>query len=580
MKYINLFSHTRREIPSEAAEVSYQLLLRAGYIYPLSAGGYAFTPLGERTLQRILETARRVLRPLHAQEVRLPWLQPAELWTNALQPPLSRLQPAERQMVLASLSEPALLELARLTLRSYRQLPLLLLHQTTRWQLEAPPRAGLLRARENPVLELYALTGDAEYDQQQDPRYNLQPIIQQALKTIFDYLELPVREVESEPDTLQGDQGSAWLYTTPDGDTEALVCPSCGYAATVEAARFKRVQPPREEPLPLQPVLTPDCPTIETLANYLHIPQSRTAKAVFLNAIRFKQEDKTLQKQLVFAIVRGDRAVNETRLKRLLEADELEPASEAEIRAIGAEPGYASPVGLRRVKVIVDSEIPETPNLVAGANRPGYHLLNVNYGRDYQAGLIADIAAARPGDLCPNCGGALRSECGTLIADWMRYQRDFTRRADCLYLDEQGEFEPLRLGRSRLELGRILACLADRHHDEHGLALPLSAAPFPLHIVVLNSKSGQPQAIAADLAQRLEEAGIDLLYDDREESAGVKFNDADLIGLPLRLTVSERSLQSGGIELKWRNQSERTLIPLVEAVDKVLKYLSLPRQRA
>ncbi|MEJ5203254.1 MAG: YbaK/EbsC family protein, partial [Anaerolineales bacterium] len=280
------------------------------------------------------------------------------------------------------------------------------------------------------------------------------------------------------------------------------------------------------------------------------------------------------QKQFVFVVVRGDRPVNETRLKRLLEADALEPAAEADIRAVGAEPGYASPVGLHRALVIVDSEIPETPNLVAGANRPGYHLLNVNYGRDYQAGLVADIAAACPGDPCPKCGEALHAGRGARLAEWTQYQRNFTRRANCLYLNEQGEFESLRLGRGRLELGRILACLADRHHDEHGLALPFSVAPFPLHMVVLNGKSGQPQAIATDLAQRLEQAGIDLLYDDRDESAGVKFNDADLIGLPLRITVSERSLQSGSVEFKWRRSTERTLIPLVETVDRVIQYVS------
>lgn len=580
MKYIHLFSHTRREIPSEATDTSFQLLLRAGYLHSLGAGGYALTPLGERTLQRILDIVRRELRPLHVQEVRLPSLQPAELWGNALQPPLSHLQPPERQMVLASLNEPALLELVRLNIRSYRQLPMLLLHQTIRWQLNAPPRAGLLRARENPVLELFILTDNAEYNQRQDAQGNLRAIIREMLKTIFSRLELPVREVEAEPETLEGEDGRAWLYPTPEGDTGALACPSCRYAATAETARFKRARPSREEPLPLQPVPTPDCPTIEALANYLNIPQSRTAKAVFLNAIRRSREEKTPQKQFVFLVVRGDRPVNEARLKRLLDADELEPASEAEIRAAGAEPGYASPIGLRRATVIVDTEIPETPNLVAGANRPGYHLLNVNYGRDYQAALVADIAAARPGDPCPNCGEALILERGTPLADWLCYRRDFTQRAGCLFLDEHGTFEPLRLERVQLELGHILAGLADRHHDEHGLTLPPSVAPFPLHMVVLNGKSGQPQAIAADLAQRLEEAGIDLLYDDRDESAGVKFNDADLIGLPLRLTVSERSLQSGSVELKWRRAAERTLIPLVEVVDKVNEYLSPSRQHA
>lgn len=580
MKYIHLFSHTRREVPSEAADISFQLLLRAGYIQPLGAGGYVFTPLGERTLQRVLDIVRRELRPLHVQEIRLPFLQPAELWVKALQPPLSHWQPPERQMVLASLSEPALLELIRLNVRSYRQLPMVFMHQSMRWQLNAPPRAGLLRARENPVLEIFILTGDAEHNQQQDAHDNPQAVIREILKTIFSRLELPVREVEAEPETPQGEEGRAWLYPTPDGDTEALICPSCGYAATAEAARFKRPRPPREDALPLQPVPTPDCPTIEALANYLNIPQTRTAKAVFLNAIRYAQEEKTPQKQFVFLVVRGDRPVNEARLKRLLDADELEPASEAEIRAAGAEPGYASPIGLHRAMVIVDEEIPETPNLVAGANRPGYHLLNVNYGRDYQAALVADIAAARPGDPCPNCSEALLPARGTLLADWICYRRDFTRRANCLFLDEHGTFEPLQLERIRLELGHILAGLADRHHDEHGLTMPLSVSPFLLHMVVLNGKSGQPQAIAADLAQRLEQAGIDLLYDDRDESAGVKFNDADLIGLPLRLTVSERGLQSGSVELKWRSENERRLIPLIEAVDRVLECLSHIRTAA
>jgi prolyl-tRNA synthetase len=279
----------------------------------------------------------------------------------------------------------------------------------------------------------------------------------------------------------------------------------------------------------------------------------------------------------IFAIVRGDMDVNETKLANALKAASLRPATEAEIRATGAEPGYASPVGLRKpdqagglpVIVVVDEAIPESPNLVAGANEAGYHLRNVTYGRDYTAQVVADIALARAGDACPQCGDGLEEVRGVEVGNIFKLGTRYTEAMGCTYLDQDGQARPVVMGSYGIGSGRLLACVAEAHHDGYGLTWPISVAPYPVHLVLLKGKKGEGSAetgsseeTAERLFKELQSAGIEVLYDDRDESPGVKFNDADLIGLPIRLTVGERALKQGGVEFKLRNQADKAIVPL------------------
>jgi len=247
----------------------------------------------------------------------------------------------------------------------------------------------------------------------------------------------------------------------------------------------------------------------------------------------------------------------------MIKAQSLRPATEEEIRAVGAAPGYASPIGLKDTLVVVDDAIPASPNLAAGANEDGYHLLNVNYGRDYQADILADIAAAQDGDACPQCGEALYSSRGVEVGNIFKLGTHFSDAMGCTYLDADGAMHPVVMGSYGIGIGRLMACVAEEHHDEHGLVWPISVAPYPVHLVVLAGKgSTETLEIAEQLYAGLRSAGIETLYDDRAESPGVKFNDADLIGLPIRLTVSERALKAGGVELKRRDLAEREIVPL------------------
>ena len=304
------------------------------------------------------------------------------------------------------------------------------------------------------------------------------------------------------------------------------------------------------------------------------MPNSKTAKAVFMIAT-LPEGEKTIQR-FVFAVIRGDMEVNETKLGNAVKAKELRPATEEEIRAIGAVPGYASPVGLKDALVVVDDLIPQSPNLVAGANEDGYHLQNVNYGRDFTAQIVTDLAAAQEGDGCPECGAPLRTVRGVEVGNIFKLGTRYSDAMGCTFLDKDGQIKPVIMGSYGIGFGRLLACIAEEHHDENGLVWPVSVAPYPVHLVVLPGKGeGEQVTTEADqLYADLQAAGVEVLYDDRPESPGVKFMDADLLGMPIRLTVSERARKAGGVEFKRRDQSEKRIIPLAEVIPAVQEEIA------
>jgi len=558
------FTQTRREAPADVDRSGQQFLIRAGYLQPLPGGTTGLLPLGLRVFQRVENQLRNSLAAYQPQEIALPLAQPGELWEPSGLPADRFDSPHRQNVVLAPHSLPALMALLRTQLHSYRQLPALLLRSGSHWQNGPRPRGGLWRGRETHTLEFFNLCPDEDVFKEREA------VIQTALERSLAKLSLPIHLVHTSAHCVGGARHKAahWFCTLPGGEAAALVCPDCGYAADESAARWKRDAAETSSLLPLEKVATPHCPTIESLAAFLRISPAQTAKAVFLTA-----DTGTRAERLVFAVVRGDREVNLIALMEATGARTLRPAEDSEIEAVGAVPGYASPVGLKGVEVVVDPEITTTPNLVSGANEAGFHLRNVNYGRDYSANKVAEIAAARPGAACPNCGGALRAEEGVAIASAFMVDQDLLAEQNCTFMQSNGKPAPVRVGITSLNLSHLMACLAEIHHDNFGLCLPYAAAPLPVHLVVLTSKSGEAEAAAEALADRLESIGLQVLVDDRNERAGVKFNDADLIGLPLRVTVSERALQEGGFEFKPRAAHDKTILSLDELLDQAVANL-------
>ncbi|MDZ4160242.1 MAG: YbaK/EbsC family protein [Anaerolineaceae bacterium] len=541
MRMSQLFSRTRRELPAESDSVCQQLLIRAGYLHESSPGSYVQLPLGRRTLQRLETSIATALEAIGGQKINLPLL------------------------TTQAAFEAVVAQLAREQIHSYRQLPALLYSISPRRLEENRIRGeGLLRLRQLTQLSAYNMDSNLEQSAE-----NYQKVAA-AFQTRFERWSLPVERASAGFDA-SGKTGHTFIQLTPAGDATVLICGSCGYQAERSSARAHKLFPPPEPSLPLELVSTPTASTIESLAELLGVPTARTAKAVFLMASPETSEipsGQPVEEAFVFVVVRGDTEVNETKLANVVQARALRPATEAEIRRVGATPGYASPVGLRGVQVVVDELIPKSPNLVAGANRDGYHLMNVNYERDYNAEQVADITTARDGDRCPECKSRLRAERGVILGRSIQYGAGWAATAGCAFLDEAGKSRPLWFAAHHFGLEHLLAGIAETHHDAHGLRLPAGAAPFSLHVVALAGKSGQPSTAATELTDRLEAAGFEVLFDDRVESPGVKFKDADLIGIPLRLTISERSLSQDCIELKPRG-GEAVLIPLNEALETI-----------
>lgn len=584
MRLSRAFFQTLRDAPADAELMSHKLLLRAGFIQPLGAGIYSYLPLARRSMDKIERIIREEMNAIGGQEITMPVVHPADLWQqtgrwDSAYPELVHWRDrAGRDMTLAMTHEEVVADLARREISSYRQLPQMVYHLQTKFRDEPRSRGGLIRVREFTMKDSYSLDADeAGLDQQFEAH-------REAYRRIFQRCGLETIQVSADVGMMGGSASVEFMALAPAGEDTLLLCPACGYAANREVATFRKPTPPDEAPLPMEKVATPHCKTIAELAAFLGVPESRTAKAVF-----FVAEDQRIRgsegqnvggvsssqfpsvppssppPRLIFAITRGDMEVNETKLRQAAKVTALRPATEEEIRAAGAEPGYGSPVGIKGALVVVDDLVATSPNLAAGANQEGYHLLNVNCGRDYTPDIVADIVAAQGGAPCPACGSPLRAERGIEVGNIFKLGARYSEAIGALYDDPQGVKRPIVMGSYGIGVGRLLATVAELRHDDYGLVWPASVAPFQVHLVLLPKKAPQAVETADRLYAELTAAGFEVLYDDREEpSPGVKFNDADLLGLPLRVTVSARSLEQGGVELKRRDQAERRMVPLAD----------------
>jgi prolyl-tRNA synthetase len=562
-----LFSQTLREAPADSDIASHQLLIRAGYVRQLGTGIFSQLPLAQRSLQKIENIIREEMDAIGGQEITMPVVHPASLWKETgrwfkIGSELTRFEDrAGRDMVLAMTHEEVIADLVRKEISSYKQLPVLLYQIQTKWRDEPRARGGLIRVREFTMKDSYSLDVD---EQGLDVQYRAH---YQAYFNIFHRCGLDVIAVASDTGMMGGSLAHEFMYLTTIGEDTLLICEETGYSANREVAVFLKAPAAAEAPAALQKVHTPATSTIESLANLLKVEKAKTAKAVFFTATLLQNQEEV--ERLVFAVVRGDMDLNETKLGNVVGAKLMRPATEEEISAVGAVAGFASPIGITRknVIVVVDDAVVQSPNLVAGANEKDYHYLNVNYGRDFEADLVRDIAAARSGDRTADGNGVLKEVRGIEVGNIFKLGTFYSNSMNATFQDESGERRPVIMGSYGIGVGRLLACVAEEFRDDQGLKLPITIAPYHVHLVLLPGEQSNPAAdeIYAELVRN----GIEVLYDDRDERPGVKFNDADLIGIPLRLTVSKRSLENGGLEFKRRAGGESQILPRAEVVSTV-----------
>lgn len=562
MRLSTLFFASLRDNPAEAEMVSHKLLVRAGYVRQLGAGIYTLLPLGYRVQRRIEQVIREEIDGIGGQEMEMPVVHPADLWKESgryakIGPELVRFKDrGGREMVLAMTHEEVVADLLRDLVKSYRQLPAIVYHFQTKFRDEPRARGGLIRVREFVMKDSYSLDADEEG---LDGAYQAHHA---AYERIFARLGLRTVAVGADVGIMGGTLAHEFMVLNQHGEDTLVLCDACGYAVNQQIAQVRKPEPPAEEPMPTEEVATPGTDTIATLAEHLRVGTDRTAKAAFF---------VTGDGRLVTAIVRGDFEVNETKLVNALKAvGGMRPATVEEIRAAGMEPGYASPIGASGATVVVDELAARSPNLVAGANRQGYHLRNVNVGRDFTPDLVADITNAREGDACPDCGAPVALRKGIEVGNIFKLGTDFTEKLGATYLAEDGSRHHVVMGSYGIGLGRSLACIVEEHHDEKGIAWPASVAPYDAHLVALSAGRDPAVGEAAEgLYRLLTDAGVEVLYDDRDESPGVKLTDAELLGMPRIVTISPRSLAGGGAEVTERASGERSVRPIDEVAQQL-----------
>jgi len=560
MRLSALFFTTLRDDPAEAEMPSHRLLLRAGYVRQLGSGLYSLLPLGFRVTQRVEQVIREEMDRIGCQEMSMPVVHPADLWRGTgrydqIGPEMARFKDrGGRDMVIAMTHEEVVADLLRDIVRSYRQLPVMIYHFQTKFRDEPRSRGGLIRVREFVMKDSYSCDRDeAGLDRSYQLHY-------EAYERIFERLGLRAIAVASDVGMMGGSGAHEFMVLNTAGEDVLVLCDACGFSANRQVAR---VRPPDEAPgaetgamaaqFPMEEVETPGATTIASLATFLDIPEAETAKAAF-----FVSGDG----RLVAAVVRGDREVNETKLANVVAAvGGMRPAQVEEIRAAGMEPGYGSPLGARGTTVVVDELAARSPNLVAGANRVGWHVRNVNVGRDFTPDLVADIDNAQEGDACPTCGSPLFLRNGIEVGNIFKLGTKYTVALGATYLGEDGAAHPIVMGSYGIGLGRNVACIVEAHHDEKGIVWPAEVAPYRAHLVAIGADRN-PQV--REVAERLHAAALaagsnhEILYDDRNESPGVKFTDAELLGMPTILTVSPRSLAAGGVEVTDRATGARS----------------------
>lgn len=567
MRVSQLFGRTLRRAPAEVESEAYQLILRAGLARQVAAGIYSYLPLGWRVVHKIASILRDEMNRIDGQEMLMPAIVPAELWKEsgrwyAIDDTLWRIQDRNgREFVLAMTHEEVITDLARREVRSYRQLPFMVYQIQSKVRDEPRPRGGLLRMREFLMKDAYSFHADVEDLDRYYPR------MYQAYLNIYRRVGVPATPVQADPGMIGGTGSHEFILASDLGEAVIVRCTACSYAANQEVAVAQRptfYTDVEAAAPPAEPVETPDVKTIEDLQRFFNLPADAFLKTVVYFA----------DGRLVAAVVTGDAEVNEVKLANALHLSSLRLASDEELRAARITPGFVSPVGLQNVEVVVDEGV--LPHAyIAGANRKNYHLRNVLPGRDFPRDHVVDIALVSAGQACTLCGGALIEQHGIELGHTFKLGTKYSEALGARYLGPDGQEAPVVMGCYGIGLDRLLTAIVDANHDAKGIVWPASVAPYQVYLLGLNLDSPEVATAANQVYQDLRAASLDVLFDDRSESPGVKFADADLIGLPLRVTVSARSLKQGAVEIVPRRTGEGTLVLLADAVSRIKHHPAL-----
>jgi len=562
MRTSSMLLNTLREVPAEAEVVSHQLLLRSGFIKKVASGIYSYLPMGWRVMQKVMDIVRDEMNKAGGLELGLPIVQPAELWLetgrwNVYGDELFRLKDRhQRDFCLGPTHEEVLTDIVRKEVNSYKQLPLLLYQIQNKYRDERRPRFGLMRGREFIMKDLYSFDKDIEGMKiSYEKMYN-------AYTNIFRRCGLEFRAVEADSGAIGGKTSHEFMVLAQNGEDEIVYCTSCEYAANLEKAEAYPEILLKEEPKVVEKVHTPGAKTIEKLAEYLGIPREKTTKAMLYKA----------DEEVVCVLVRGDRTVNETKIKNLLDCINLEIANETVIQDMGIPMGYAGPVNMpKKLKIIADVEINHLSNIVVGANETDYHLVNVNPGRDFKIDIEADVRMVEEGEKCSCSGdGTLKKARGIEVGHIFQLGTKYSEALKAVYTDEKGNNNYILMGCYGIGIGRTMAAAIEQNHDQDGIIWPMSIAPFHVVVIPVSTKDEQQVKIAENIYQNLKDSGIEVIIDDRNERAGIKFKDADLVGYPLQIIIGNKTTTEGTVDLVIRKDKEDKKIVKIENVVEIV----------
>ena len=549
MRATNLYAPTLRNTPAEAEIASHQLMYRAGLIRKSAGGMYTYLPLAWRTIRKIEQIIREEMDAAGGQEIMMPILQPSELWEEsgrwgAYGAEMIRVKDRHgREFCMGPTHEEMITALVRDEVRSYKQLPLMLYQIQDKFRDERRPRFGVMRSREFIMKDLYSFDKDIAGMNESYRKMSV------AYTNIFTRCGLNFRAVEADSGAIGGGHSEEFTVLAPEGESRIACCDACSYAASDEKAALRPIDAAAEEALPLEKVATPDAHTIAMLAEYLRIPVEKTIKAVAY---------QTEEDVLILAFLRGDHEVNEVKLANAVGAQELRMADDAAIRAAGGCPGFMSPIGIKEgACIVVDETAMRMHNAVSGANEQDFHYINVNPKRDFGEVTVTDIRLVAEGDLCPACGaGHLHIGRGIEAGQIFALGTKYSEAMGATFLDEAGKTQPLQMGCYGIGVGRTMAAAIEQNHDAHGIIWPRAIAPYEVVVVAVNAKAEEQLTYAEEIYEELRAAGVDVLLDDRRERAGVKFNDCDLIGYPVRIAIGPKTIENGTIEVKIRKSGE------------------------